>query len=87
MVKQVHVRHILRNGRHSLMRRRAVQLPGVAGDALQGAGTCAAGVMLLLHATLHVQDGELVTFSEVVGMTQLNNHKPIRVKNCKVGCL
>lgn len=33
---------------------------------------------------LFVQDGELVTFSEVVGMTQLNNHKPIRVKNCKV---
>jgi hypothetical protein len=26
-----------------------------------------------------------VTFSEVVGMTQLNNHSPIRVKNCKVG--
>ncbi len=30
------------------------------------------------------QDGELVTFSEVVGMEQLNHHKPIKVKNCKV---
>ncbi len=26
-----------------------------------------------------------VTFGEVVGMTQLNGHKPIKVKNCKVG--
>ena len=31
-----------------------------------------------------LQDGELVTFSEVVGATELNNHKPIKVKNCKV---
>jgi hypothetical protein len=30
------------------------------------------------------QDGELVTFAEVQGMPQLNNHKPIKVKNCKV---
>jgi hypothetical protein len=37
-------------------------------------------------ASRTVQDGELVTFSEVVGMTQLNGHKPIRVKNCKVIC-
>lgn len=27
--------------------------------------------------------GEEVTFSEVVGMTELNGHPPIRVKNCK----
>ena len=27
--------------------------------------------------------GEEVTFSEVVGMTELNGHAPIRVKNCK----
>jgi hypothetical protein len=32
-----------------------------------------------------LQDGQLVTFSEVVGMTQLNGHKPVKVKNCKVG--
>jgi hypothetical protein len=25
-----------------------------------------------------------VTFAEVGGMTELNNHKPIRIKNCKV---
>lgn len=31
-----------------------------------------------------LQDGQLVTFSEVGGMTELNNHKPIRIKNCKV---
>ncbi len=30
------------------------------------------------------QDGQLVTFSEVVGMKELNGHKPIPVKNCKV---
>jgi hypothetical protein len=30
------------------------------------------------------QDGQLVTFGEVGGMTELNNHKPIRIKNCKV---
>lgn len=30
------------------------------------------------------QDGELVTFSEVEGMPQLNGHKGIKVKNCKV---
>lgn len=33
---------------------------------------------------LLLQDGQLVTFSEVVGMTELNNHKPVRIKNCKV---
>lgn len=32
---------------------------------------------------LEFQDGELVTFSEVYGMNGINNHKPIRVKNCK----
>ncbi|WIA10070.1 hypothetical protein OEZ85_010280 [Tetradesmus obliquus] len=32
---------------------------------------------------LEFQDGQLVTFSEVVGMTELNNHKPVKVKNCK----
>eukprot|EP00775_Hariotina_reticulata_P006408 gene6408-6639_t len=32
---------------------------------------------------LEFQDGQLVTFSEVVGMTELNNHKPIKIKNCK----
>lgn len=26
----------------------------------------------------------MVTFSEVVGMEELNNFKPIKVKNCKV---
>lgn len=26
-----------------------------------------------------------MTFSEVVGMTELNSHKPIKIKNCKVG--
>jgi hypothetical protein len=31
-----------------------------------------------------LQDGELVTFSEVDGMPQLNGHKGIKVKNCKV---
>ncbi len=30
-----------------------------------------------------LQDGQLVVFSEVVGMEQLNSHKPIRIKNCK----
>lgn len=30
------------------------------------------------------QDDDLVTFSEVVGMEQLNNCGPVRVKNCKV---
>ncbi|KAI8466875.1 MAG: hypothetical protein J3K34DRAFT_432282 [Monoraphidium minutum] len=32
---------------------------------------------------LEFQDGDLVTFSEVVGMTELNSHKPVRVKNPK----
>eukprot|EP00197_Chlamydomonas_leiostraca_P014632 CAMPEP_0202866272 /NCGR_PEP_ID=MMETSP1391-20130828/7292_1 /ASSEMBLY_ACC=CAM_ASM_000867 /TAXON_ID=1034604 /ORGANISM="Chlamydomonas leiostraca, Strain SAG 11-49" /LENGTH=1026 /DNA_ID=CAMNT_0049546205 /DNA_START=133 /DNA_END=3213 /DNA_ORIENTATION=+ len=32
---------------------------------------------------LEFQDGELVTFGEVVGMDALNAHKPIRIKNCK----
>jgi hypothetical protein len=31
------------------------------------------------------QDGDLVKFTEVVGMEELNTHKPIRVKNPKVG--
>jgi hypothetical protein len=31
-----------------------------------------------------LQDGQLVTFSEVVGMAELNSHKPVKVKNCKV---
>ena len=31
------------------------------------------------------QDGELVSFSEVVGMDKLNTHGPFKVKNCKVG--
>lgn len=30
------------------------------------------------------QDDQLVTFTEVVGMQELNSHKPIRVSNCKV---
>lgn len=29
------------------------------------------------------QDGQLVTFAEVQGMTELNSHKPIKVINCK----
>lgn len=42
-------------------------------------------IQLMLPAcSLQCQDGELVTFAEVVGMTQLNNGKPIRIKNCKV---
>ncbi len=32
------------------------------------------------------QDGELVSFSEVVGMDKLNTHGPFKVKNCKVRC-
>eukprot|EP00199_Chlamydomonas_sp_CCMP681_P000060 CAMPEP_0119109006 /NCGR_PEP_ID=MMETSP1180-20130426/16736_1 /TAXON_ID=3052 ORGANISM="Chlamydomonas cf sp, Strain CCMP681" /NCGR_SAMPLE_ID=MMETSP1180 /ASSEMBLY_ACC=CAM_ASM_000741 /LENGTH=1022 /DNA_ID=CAMNT_0007094699 /DNA_START=109 /DNA_END=3180 /DNA_ORIENTATION=- len=32
---------------------------------------------------LEFQDGDLVTFSEVIGMTQLNGHAPIALKNCK----
>lgn len=30
------------------------------------------------------QDGQLVTFAEVIGMTELNDGKPRRVRNCKV---
>jgi hypothetical protein len=44
--------------------------------------SCAVLHSLLMHC---LQDGQLVTFSEVVGMTQLNSHKPVKVKNCKVG--
>ncbi|GLC36229.1 E1 ubiquitin-activating protein [Pleodorina starrii] len=32
---------------------------------------------------LEFQDGELVSFSEVVGMEKLNTHGPFKVKNCK----
>lgn len=32
---------------------------------------------------LEFQDGELVTFSEVKGMTEINGMGPVRVKNCK----
>lgn len=32
---------------------------------------------------LEFQDGEYVTFSEVQGMTELNNHKPIKIRNCR----
>jgi len=31
-----------------------------------------------------LQDGELVMFTEVEGMAELNTHKPIKVKNVKV---
>lgn len=41
----------------------------------------------LLAAPSALQDGQLVTFSEVGGMVELNNHKPIRIKNCKVSGL
>jgi hypothetical protein len=46
-------------------------------------------VALRLAATVFclvfgLQDGQLVTFNEVVGMTQLNSHKPVKVKNCRV---
>ena len=33
---------------------------------------------------LDEQDGQLVTFSEVEGMTELNDGNPRRVKNCRV---
>ncbi len=33
----------------------------------------------------YMQDGMEVTFSEVVGMEELNDGRPRRVKNCKVG--
>ena len=36
-----------------------------------------------MHWTM--QDGMEVTFSEVVGMEELNDGRPRRVKNCKVG--
>jgi len=36
---------------------------------------------LYCHA---IKDGELVTFSEVQGLPLLNDHAPIKVKNCKV---
>ena len=29
------------------------------------------------------QDGQLVTFAEVIGMTELNDGKPRRIRNCK----
>ncbi|EFJ51834.1 hypothetical protein VOLCADRAFT_79505 [Volvox carteri f. nagariensis] len=32
---------------------------------------------------LEFQDGELVSFSEVVGMEKLNTHGPFKVKNCR----
>lgn len=32
---------------------------------------------------LEFQDGQLVTFGEVVGMTELNGHAPVRITNCK----
>lgn len=42
---------------------------------------------LMVHApsSSHTQDGELVQFSEVVGMDKLNTAGPFKVKNCKVG--
>lgn len=40
--------------------------------------------MLVCVCSLFLQDGQLVVFSEVGGMAELNNHKPIRIKNCKV---
>ena len=33
----------------------------------------------------YMQDGMEVTFSEVVGMEELNDGRPRKVKNCKVG--
>jgi len=32
---------------------------------------------------LEFQDGELVTLSEVVGMEEINDHPPMRIRNCK----
>uniref|UniRef100_A0A7R9V7B7 E1 ubiquitin-activating enzyme n=1 Tax=Chlamydomonas euryale TaxID=1486919 RepID=A0A7R9V7B7_9CHLO len=32
---------------------------------------------------LEFQDGQLVTFAEVQGMTELNSYKPIKILNCK----
>ena len=34
----------------------------------------------------YMQDGMEVTFLEVVGMEELNDGRPRKVKNCKVGC-
>ena len=34
-----------------------------------------------------LQDGMQVTFSEVIGMEDLNDGKPRKVKNCKVRCI
>lgn len=36
---------------------------------------------------MRTQDGQLVTFSEVVGMTELNDGKPRRIRNCKARAL
>ena len=45
---------------------------------------CPALVTCVDDERLEFQDGDLVTFSEVVGMEGLNTCGPVRVKNCKV---
>ncbi|GFR51131.1 hypothetical protein Agub_g13484 [Astrephomene gubernaculifera] len=44
---------------------------------------CPAMVTCVEDERLEFQDGELVQFSEVVGMEKLNSHGPFKVKNCK----
>ncbi|KXZ53042.1 hypothetical protein GPECTOR_8g407 [Gonium pectorale] len=44
---------------------------------------CPAMVTCVEDERLEFQDGELVTFSEVVGMDKLNTSGPFKVKNCK----
>ena len=42
------------------------------------------GCLLLTRCVRNVrQDGQLVTFAEVIGMTELNDGKPRRIRNCK----
>lgn len=52
---------------------------------LSQCAACGPGVSLPGPCHAWLQDGELVTFSEVQGMEKLNGHEGIRVKNCKVG--
>ena len=40
---------------------------------------------MVSHSNGVPQDGQLVIFREVQGMTELNDGKPRRIRNCKVG--
>ena len=64
-----------------------LQMLTLRGDLLvrRACSVVAASLPGCMPKQFYMQDGMEVTFSEVVGMEELNDGRPRRVKNCKVG--